>query len=299
VSKSIRIIEFTIIAYLIALLIDCIAYTYGFTTQLSTTIASAIAIIWGFARMWSITLATVICLHLRRVSVREWLKSVLGLSKRALVYYLISPLIVYLALGVYVIIAYPLRLFDFEAYIELLVDMLEKAVPSQVIRVEDLARLITIVQIFQAYIVAITINTIAAMGEEIGWRGYLYGLLSSKHILTSTLVIGVCWGLWHATAILLLGYNYTYNRILGVLLFTVLTITLTYPQLVVTSRARSILPACSLHGALNALWPLTLVATRLPVEQRELLLGLGVLGIVAWSITSIIIAVLIYRHKLY
>jgi len=119
------------------------------------------------------------------------------------------------------------------------------------------------------------------MGEEIGWREYLYGLLSSKHTLTSTLVIGVCWGLWHAMAVLLLGYNYTYNRILGVLLFTALTITLTYPHLIVASRVKSILPACSLHGALNALWSLTLVATRLPVEQRELPLGLGVLGIVA------------------
>jgi hypothetical protein len=101
---------------------------YGFTTQLSTITVSAIAIIWGLARMWSITLATVICLHLRRVGVKEWFKSIFGLSKRTLAYYLISPLIVYLALGVHVLIAYPLRLFDFEAYIELLTDILEKAV---------------------------------------------------------------------------------------------------------------------------------------------------------------------------
>ncbi len=125
-NKSIRILAIT--AYLIALLIDCIAYMYGFTTQLSTITVSAIAIIWGLARMWSITLATVICLHLRRVGVKEWFKSIFGLSKRTLAYYLISPLIVYLALGVHVLIAYPLRLFDFEAYIELLTDILEKAV---------------------------------------------------------------------------------------------------------------------------------------------------------------------------
>lgn len=35
-------------------------------------------------------------------------------------------------------------------------------------------------------------------GEEIGWRGFMLPLLRRKHSLfLSSLIIGVCWGLWH------------------------------------------------------------------------------------------------------
>jgi hypothetical protein len=222
----------------------------------------------------------------------------MGFTKRALLFYLLSPLLVYFTLGVYVLIAYPPGLFDFNAYVEVIAEYLKRAVSSQVANIENLAQMVAITQLFQAYIAAITINTLFALGEEIGWRAYLFELFDYKPGLKSTVLIGVCWGLWHASAILLLGYNYTYNRLLGVLLFTLLAIALTYPHLVFTSRTKSVIPASSLHGAVNAIWPLTLLATRLPVEQREILLGLGVLGIVAWTITStIIIATFKYLSK--
>ncbi len=120
------------------------------------------------------------------MSIKEWFKNIFGLSRRVLVYYLITPFIAYLALGVYVLIAYPLRLFDFEAYTELLIDMLKNTVSSQAIPVEELAKLIAIVQIIQAYIAAITTESLAPSGW--GWRfiGFcspsiwgLGGLLSS------------------------------------------------------------------------------------------------------------------------
>lgn len=35
-------------------------------------------------------------------------------------------------------------------------------------------------------------------GEEIGWRGFMLPLLRKKYSLfLSSLIIGVCWGLWH------------------------------------------------------------------------------------------------------
>jgi len=289
VNKALRVIEFTVISYLVALLVDSLFYKYGFSAELSETSIVILGVVWSFTRMWSVTVVVFTCLLVHRVSVKEWFKRALGFSKKTLLYYFISPLIVYLALGIYVLIAYPLGLFDFNVYVEIVAKQLEKAIPVQVNNLESLARVVAFTQLFQAYIAAVTVNAVFALGEEIGWRGYLYELLGGRPSLGSTAIVGVCWGLWHASAILILGYNYTYNRLLGVVLFTVLTTTLTYPHLLLTSRAKSVLPASSLHGGLNALWPLTLVATKLPVDQRELLLGLGALGIIAWSITSTII----------
>lgn len=51
------------------------------------------------------------------------------------------------------------------------------------------------------------INLIPALGEELGWRGWLLPKLMPLGTLPALLVSGVIWGLWHAPLILL-GYNY-------------------------------------------------------------------------------------------
>lgn len=51
------------------------------------------------------------------------------------------------------------------------------------------------------------INLIPALGEELGWRGWLLPKLMPLGTLPALLVMGVIWGLWHAPLILL-GYNY-------------------------------------------------------------------------------------------
>ena len=300
-----QVLGFVVPAYLAALLIDYATYSLGPVPE------GLAALAWGAARMWSVAGVSALCLLLRGVDVRGWLGEALGLSRRALAYYLLSPLIAYAALGVYVLAAHPLGLFDFGAYVELLASRLREVgadlildsrrpgfvkprevPPLRPADVEALAQVVAVAQVPLAYAAAVTVNALLAMGEELGWRGYLYELLGRRPSLASTLVIGICWGLWHAPAVVLLGYNYPYSRALGVPVFTALTVALTYPHLVVASRARSVLPACSLHGAINALWPLASLTTRLPAEQRELLLGQGLLGILAWSTTSVALAVL-------
>ncbi|OQO93703.1 abortive phage infection protein [Saccharomonospora piscinae] len=51
------------------------------------------------------------------------------------------------------------------------------------------------------------LNLIPALGEELGWRGWLLPKLMPLGTLPALLVSGVIWGLWHAPLILL-GYNY-------------------------------------------------------------------------------------------
>ncbi|WP_444964187.1 lysostaphin resistance A-like protein [Nocardiopsis sp. M1B1] len=55
--------------------------------------------------------------------------------------------------------------------------------------------------------VAAFVNLIPALGEELGWRGWLLPRLMPLGTLPALLVSGVIWGLWHAPLILL-GYNY-------------------------------------------------------------------------------------------
>ncbi|TKK91486.1 CPBP family intramembrane metalloprotease [Herbidospora galbida] len=54
---------------------------------------------------------------------------------------------------------------------------------------------------------AALINLIPALGEELGWRGWLLPKLMPLGTLPALLISGVIWGLWHAPLILL-GYNY-------------------------------------------------------------------------------------------
>jgi len=284
------ILEFTAIAYFFALIVDVVFYIAGLAPGYIGGTTSVLVALWGFMRMWSVALTVSICLLLHGVSVKSWLSSKLSFKRKVILYYFTAPLIIYFALGVYVAIAYPLGLFDFNAYVDVIREYLSST--SLGGRVRDVAWIIAIAQIIQAYIAAVTVNALAALGEEIGWRGYLFELLGGATSLKKTVIIGVLWGLWHAPAILLMGYNYAYNRLLGVLLFTALTVVITYPHLYVTGNSGSLWPPSSLHGGINALWNLTLIASRLPMEQREILLGLGAIGILAWMVTDFTIIIL-------
>ena len=73
-------------------------------------------------------------------------------------------------------------------------------------------------------------------------------------------------------------------------LFTALTVLFTYPQIIITYMAEgSVLPSSAFHGAINAIWGLTMIATRLPIEVGELILGLGLVGIIAWTTLNIML----------
>lgn len=275
-----EIFAFITISYLLALVVD-IMLLHNLLP----------AILWGFARMWSVTLSAALCLAIFRGSIMG-LKSLLKFSGRPLRLYVLSPLIVYAALGIYVAIATPIGLFDFSAYIGLIANSLE---PYGAAR---LAPLIAYSQVILGYVAAITLNAFFALGEELGWRGYLYRLLGSKPAFKTAIIIGVIWGFWHASATILLGYNYWVNRLAGIFLFTALTALFTYPQIIMVDRAGgSVLPSSALHGAINSIWGLTMIASNLPIYLGEIMLGLGLMGIISWIILDLIIYMLVRRRK--
>jgi membrane protease YdiL (CAAX protease family) len=103
----------------------------------------------------------------------------------------------------------------------------------------------------QALMAGPTINALAALGEELGWRGLLMRELKSLGFWRSSFAIGFFWGVWHLPMIVN-GYNYPGYPILGPIMMTLLTILLSPIIGYVTWRADSVYAAAVFHGTFNA-----------------------------------------------
>ena len=107
------------------------------------------------------------------------------------------------------------------------------------------------------------INAFVALGEEIGWRGFLYPQLKARFGCVRGLVLGgIVWGAWHWPLIALIGYEYGAAAgnaagyvgypVLGMLVFCVFTVALGIFCDWVFERSDSIWLPALLHGAINA-----------------------------------------------
>ena len=106
--------------------------------------------------------------------------------------------------------------------------------------------------LFSGLIAGITINAIAAFGEEYGWRNYLVGTLREVKFWKAALFIGIVWGLWHFPLILMC-HNYPNEPYWGVLLMVVMCILLGIIELYFVLKTKSMIVAAIMHGTFNAL----------------------------------------------
>ena len=124
--------------------------------------------------------------------------------------------------------------------------------PEQMAHIKPLAVIVLI-----ALAAGIIPNALAAAGEELGWRGYLWFELRDKGFWRASYAIGIIWGFWHAP-IILMGYNYPSDPVAGVFMMTAMT-TLLSPLLCwVRLRGGSVIASCIFHGTFNAIAPLAL-----------------------------------------
>ena len=132
-------------------------------------------------------------------------------------------------------------------------------------------------------LIAPFVYAVFALGEEIGWRGYLLDKLLTQNSLERVIIfIGTIWALWHAPLIIFIGYNYKTLRALGLLLFIPFCIAHGTVLIWLRLRTRSILLPALGHGAINGfVW----YGSALYPDSGELLhLVLGIPGIIAVSI---------------
>lgn len=130
--------------------------------------------------------------------------------------------------------------------------MLEETGESLTIAPAFLAML----QVISAVTYAPLLNTFFALGEEIGWRGYLYPTLRQQYsVVQAHLITGLIWSLWHLP-INLQGYNFglTYwgYPLLGVLAMFIFCFSIGILLSWVMEKTGSIWAPALLHGAINA-----------------------------------------------
>lgn len=122
-----------------------------------------------------------------------------------------------------------------------------------------------------------TLFTLAAIGEELGWRGLLLTELAPLGFWKVSLVTGLVWGIWHAPLILL-GLQFSNEPVIGIFLMTTATVVLAPLYTYLTVRARSVLAATVFHGSFF----LGVFTSVYLAEGSELVVSpFGVVGIVA------------------
>ena len=97
----------------------------------------------------------------------------------------------------------------------------------------------------------IIFNSLFTLGEEIGWRGFLYGYLVREGVRWPALKTNFIWGLWHAPLIMM-GLNYPGYPLSGVITMIVFSVLLGWVLCWLRNISGSILPPVLAHAALNA-----------------------------------------------
>lgn len=150
--------------------------------------------------------------------------------------------------------------------------------------IHPIALLIT--QIISSFLAGVIINTIPTLGEELGWRGFLFNETKQMGFWKSNLFIGIIWGIWHAPVILQ-GHNYPDHPVLGVFMMILFCIPLGYIMSYLRIKSYSVLAPALFHAALNAIGGNLMMYTK----KADNLIG-GVAGL-AGVITGLVILLLI------
>ena len=92
----------------------------------------------------------------------------------------------------------------------------------------------------------------SALGEEIGWRGFLVPELAKQMSFTKlSLLSGIIWAAWHSPILLFADYNAGTNRWYALGCFTMMVIALSFIFAWLTLKSGSLWTAALLHASHN------------------------------------------------
>ena len=124
-----------------------------------------------------------------------------------------------------------------------------------------------------------TVNALAAIGEELGWRGYLHVETEGLGFWRQSILVGALWGLWHAPLILQ-GHNYPSAPGLGVGAMVLACVAMSPVLTWLRARAGTVWVAAIFHGGVNAAAGLSLLFIS---GGSEFLVGtMGLAGMISY-----------------
>jgi membrane protease YdiL (CAAX protease family) len=92
----------------------------------------------------------------------------------------------------------------------------------------------------------------SALGEEIGWRGFLVPELSKTTSFTATsLLSGIIWSVWHYPVLIFSDYNAGTPTWYGLTCFTVMVVSISFVFAWMRIKSGSLWTAAILHGSHN------------------------------------------------
>src|SRR5690606_6180005 len=130
------------------------------------------------------------------------------------------------------------------------------------------------------------INSVAAFGEEVGWRGWMLPALRPLGVWPALVLSGAVWGLWHAPLILL-GYNFGRTDVWGVALMTGACIAWCVLFGWAGLRTGSVWAAVFGRGALSAAGGMAMLFVAAgPTPDMGVV---GPLGLVSWAVLAVVV----------
>ncbi len=148
-------------------------------------------------------------------------------------------------------------------------------------------------QIAASLTLAPLFNTIFALGEELGWRGYLLPKLLPLGQIPAMLISGAIWGFWHAPAILQ-GHNYPEHPVLGVGMMIVFTVLLGIFFSWLYLKTKSPWAPALAHGTVNAVAGLPLLF----LTDVNLTLGGSLTSVSGWLALAALVGILYWKREI-
>lgn len=150
-------------------------------------------------------------------------------------------------------------------------------------------------QFVNVLIASLFVNLVPALGEEIGWRGWMLPKLLRFGPWPAIILSGVIWGLWHAPAVLL-GYNYPGSPgWLALLAMVVMSTIMGGIFGWLRLRGGSVWPAALAHSSFNA--SATLVLVFIAENGMYDPLQANVTGWSGWILPAILLITIVVTGK--
>jgi membrane protease YdiL (CAAX protease family) len=130
-----------------------------------------------------------------------------------------------------------------------------------------------------------------AIGEEIGWRGFLQPkLTSSLGLRYGIFLTGLIWAFWHYIFIYSSGYYTEGNIIINTILFTITITLMSFSIGWIRWASKSVWPCVIFHSASNAAWQMMSFQFKVESPNSIYFSGeAGIINIIFWALCLLFI----------